>query len=318
MTALHIVFMGSPGFAVPPLEYLVQDGYEVAAVYTQPDRPAGRGCQLILSPVKQAAQKLGLNIVQPEKLRRPEVVAELAGYQPDAIIVAAYGQILPRAVLDIPKFGCINIHPSLLPRHRGASPVVATLLAGDEFAGVTIMLMNEGLDTGPVLTRAQIPVAGWDTTGIITEKLSLIGAQLVIDVLRHLVRGEIQPRPQDDTAATYSPQVTKEEGEIKWHLSALEIWRRIRAFQPWPGAYTMWQGKRLEIQMGFPLPWPGTQEPGMVVDLRQVTDKAVFGVTTGESVLAVSTVQLAGKKAMSAAEFLRGQPNIIGAKLPSV
>ncbi len=162
---MRIVFMGSPGFAVPPLEHLVQNGYEVVAVYTQPDRPAGRGRQLILSPVKQAAEKLGLKVVQPEKLKNPGVVAELAGYQPEAIVVAAYGQILPRAVLDIPKYGCLNLHPSLLPRHRGSSPVTATILAGDEFAGISIMLMDKGLDTGPVLTRAQIPVTGQDTTG---------------------------------------------------------------------------------------------------------------------------------------------------------
>jgi methionyl-tRNA formyltransferase len=309
--------MGSPEFAVLPLEYLVQNGYEVAAVYTQPDRPAGRGRQIILSPVKQAAQKLGIKVMQPEKLKNPEVVAGLAGYQPEAIVVAAYGQILPRAVLDIPKFGCLNLHPSLLPRHRGASPVTATILAGDEFAGVSIMLMDAGLDTGPVFTRAQIPVNGRDTTGTLTEKLSLIASHLVQDVILHWVRGELKPQPQDEAAVTYSSPVTKEEGEINWGLSAVEVWRRVRAFQPWPGAFTMWRGKRLEVLQGFPLPWAKGLEVGTVVDLRPVTAKAAFGITTADGILGVCNVQLAGKKAMSAVEFIRGQSNIIGARLPS-
>lgn len=315
---MRIVFMGSPEFAVPSLEYLVEDGYEVMAVYTQPDRPAGRGRQLILSPVKQAAQTLGLKVIQPEKLRAPEIVAELAGMQPDAIVVAAYGQILPKTVLDIPRFGCINVHPSLLPRHRGASPVVATILGGDEFAGVTVMLMDAGMDTGPILTRSQIPVTGQDTTGTLTEKLSLIGARMVLEVIPHLVHSELHPRPQNNNEATYSAQVTKEEGEINWLIPAAEIWRRLRAFQPWPGAYSFWEGKRLEIQSGLPLPKPEQPPPaGTVVDLRPLNGKAAFGVVTGDGVLGVGTVQLAGKKAMSAADFLRGQPGILGAKLPS-
>lgn len=315
---MRIVFMGSPGFAVSPLEYLVRGGYEVAAVYTQPDRPGGRGRALILSPVKQAAQRLGLEIIQPEKLRNAEVVAELAAYRPDAIVVAAYGQILPQAVLEVPRLGCINIHPSLLPRHRGASPVAATILSGDEFAGVTVMLMDAGLDTGPILSRAQIPVAGFDTTGTLTEKLSLIGAMMVTEVLSHLLRGELMPHPQDNKAATYSARVAKEEGEINWYAPAQEIWRRVRAFQPWPGTYTLWRGKRLEIRAGFPLAQAVREEAGTVIDLNKITDNTPFGVVTGEGIFAAGTVQLAGKKAMSAVDFLQGQPGIIGTKLPSL
>ena len=314
---MRIVFMGSPQFAVLPLEYLVQNGYEVAAVYTQPDRPGGRGRQTIISPVKRAAQTLGLTVVQPEKLRKPEIIAALADYHPEAVVVAAYGQILPPAVLEIPKHGCLNIHPSLLPRHRGASPVTATILAGDEFAGVSIMLMEAGLDTGPVLARAQIPVSGRDTTGTLTAKLSLIAAHLVQDVLLHWVRGELKPQPQNEVAATYSKPVAKEEGEIKWDLPGDVIWRRVRAFQPWPGAFTTWRGKRLEIIQGVPLYRPNCPPPGTVIDLRQVNAEAVFGIATGDGVLGVGGVQLAGKKAMSAADFLRGQPDIIGARLPS-
>jgi methionyl-tRNA formyltransferase len=258
-----------------------------------------------------------LTVVQPDKLKKPEVVSELADYHPEAIVVAAYGQILPRAVLEIPEFGCLNLHPSLLPRHRGASPVTATILAGDEFAGVSIMLMDAGLDTGPVFTRAQIPVNGRDTTGTLTEKLSLIASHLVQDVILHWVRGELKPQPQDEAAVTYSSPVTKEEGEINWGLSAVEVWRRVRAFQPWPGAFTMWRGKRLEVLQGFPLPWAKGLEVGTVVDLRPVTAKAAFGITTADGILGVCNVQLAGKKAMSAVEFIRGQSNIIGARLPS-
>jgi methionyl-tRNA formyltransferase len=179
------------------------------------------------------------------------------------------------------------------------------------------MLMDAGLDTGPVFTRAQIPVNGRDTTGTLTEKLSLIASHLVQDVILHWVRGELKPQPQDEAAVTYSSPVTKEEGEINWGLSAVEVWRRVRAFQPWPGAFTMWRGKRLEVLQGFPLPWAKGLEVGTVVDLRPVTAKAAFGITTADGILGVCNVQLAGKKAMSAVEFIRGQSNIIGARLPS-
>ncbi len=314
---MRVVFMGSPEFAVAPLEYLVQNDFDLAAVYTQPDRPAGRGRQVILSPVKRVAQRLGLNIQQPVKLGEPAVINELKALQPEVIVVAAFGRILPPAVLTIPKLGCVNLHPSLLPKHRGASPVVATILEGDEFAGISIMLMNEGLDTGPVLTREQIPVNGSDTTGSLSEKLSFISARLLVDVLRHWSRGELKVQPQNDSLASYSPPVKKEEGEINWCLSAGDIWRRLRAFQPWPGAFTIWQGKRLEILIGFPLPWPDKGEPGTVVDLRPVNKQAAFGVVTGDGVLGICVVQLAGKKAMSSADFLCGQMDIVGAKLPS-
>jgi len=311
---LRLVFMGSPQFAVLPLEHLLASKYQVAAVYTQPDRPAGRGRGLLASPVKRAAQARGLTVVQPAGLKAAGVVEQLGGFEPDVIVVAAFGQILPRTVLALPRLGCINIHPSLLPRFRGASPVASAILAGDDFTGVSLMVMDEGLDTGPVLARAQLPVLARDTTGSLTAKLSWLGAQLLGEVLVGWSRGELTPQPQDESKATYCQPVAKEEGEIDWRQPALDIWRRVRAFNPWPGCYTRWRGRSLKIIEAAPLVGEPTPEVGRVVALNS---KAGFGVATGDGVLGVCRVQLEGKKAMSADEFLRGQRDFIGAVLPS-
>jgi methionyl-tRNA formyltransferase len=316
---MRLVFMGTPEFAVPSLEHLVLNQYQVVAVYTQPDRRVGRGRLLAAPPVKMAAVAQGLPVVQPVSLKKPEVVEQLAGFHPDAIVVAAFGQVLPQSVLDIPAHGCINIHPSLLPRFRGASPVAAAILGGDEFTGVSIMLMDKGLDTGPVLARAQIPIAPQDTTGSLTARLSLIAAHLLQDVLVSWFRGEVTPQPQSEAEATYSGSISKDEGVINWHLSARDIWRRVRAFSPWPGCYTAWQGKRLKIVEAVPLSGEGAIEIGKVVALPPAAEatKAVFGVGTGDGILGVCQVQREGKRVMSAAEFLRGQRQFIGALLPS-
>jgi methionyl-tRNA formyltransferase len=311
---LRLVFMGSPQFAVPPLERLLASKYQVAAVYTQPDRPAGRGRGLVSSPVKQAAQARGLTVVQPASLKAAGVVEQLKGFEPDAIVVAAFGQILPEPVLALPRLGCLNIHPSLLPRFRGASPVASTILAGDDFSGVSIMVMDEGLDTGPVLARAQIPILDRDTTGSLTEKLSRLGAQLLGEVLAGWSRGERTPRPQDESKVTYCSPIAKEEGEIDWRRPAIDIWRRVRAFNPWPGCYTRWWGKTLKIIEVVPLGGERTAGVGRVVALDS---KAGFGVGTGDGILAIARVQMEGKKAMSADEFLRGQRGLLGAVLPS-
>jgi len=311
---LRIVFMGTPEFACPPLEHLIINQYQVVAVYTQPDRPAGRGRGLVAPPVKEVAMNWGLPVVQAESLRSAEAVSRLAAFSPDVIVVAAFGQILPQSVLDIPRCGCVNIHPSLLPRFRGASPVVAAILSGDEFTGVSIMLLDAGMDTGPVLTRAAVPVSPQDNTGSLTEKLSLIAARLLQETLTGWWRHELVPQPQKETEATYSAQITKEEGEIDWHLSAAEIWRRVRAFNPWPGCYTRWQGKQLKIIESVPLLDESVTGLGRVVDLPG--REAVLGIGTGDGVLGVLKVQLEGKKAMSAAEFLRGKRDFIGAVLP--
>ncbi len=316
---MRIVFMGTPEFAVPSLEHLILNQYEVVAVYTQPDKPSGRGRSPVSSPVKRAALAWNLPVVQPTSLKRAEAVEQLASFHPDVIVVAAFGQILPPSVLDIPGYGCINIHPSLLPRFRGASPVAAAILSGDEFTGVSIMLMEAGLDTGPILARAQIPISARDTTGSLTAKLSRIAARLLQEVLVGWPRGELTPRPQNEAEATYSGIITKEEGEIDWRLPATDIWRRVRAFQPWPGCYTGWQGRQLKIIEAVPLPAERDGDMGQVVALTPTADRAdaVFGVHTGDGILGVLKVQLEGKRAMSAAEFLRGQREFVGAILPS-
>ena len=312
---MRIVFMGTPEFAVPALEHLVFNQYEVAAVYTQPDRPAGRGRALVASPVKAAAQRWQLPVVQPDSLKSADAVSQLADLHPDVIVVAAFGQLLPQSVLDIPSYGCINIHPSLLPKYRGASPVVAAILSGDEFTGVSIMLLDSGMDTGPVLTKAAVPVSPRDNAGSLTDKLSLIAAHLLQEALTGWVRHEIVPQPQNEAEATYSAQITKEEGEIDWNLPATELWRRVRAFNPWPGCYTSWRGKQLKIMEAVPLPEGGVAGAGQVVVLPG--REAVPGVGTGDGILGVLKVQLEGKRAMSASEFLRGQRDFIGAVLPS-
>ena len=310
---MRIIFMGTPAFAVAPLEHLVLNQYQVVAVYTQPDRPAGRGRSLVSPPVKKVALPCKLPVVQPASLKKVEVVAQLADFHPDVIVVAAFGQILPQSVLDIPRYGCINIHPSLLPRFRGASPVAAAILAGDEFTGASIMLMDSGLDTGPILAQAPIPISSQETTGSLTSKLTLVAAQLLQEVLIRWTRGEITPQPQNEAEATYSASIAKEEGMIDWHLSAIDIWRRVRALQPWPGCYTRWQGKRLEIIEAVPLPGEGTFEAGQVVALDR--KGAAFGINAGDGILGVLKVQLEGKRVMSAVDFVRGQRQLIGALL---
>jgi methionyl-tRNA formyltransferase len=313
---LRVVFMGTPEFALSSLEHLLLNQYQVVAVYTQPDRAAGRGRSLVSSPVKKAAAEWGLSVVQPVSFKEAEAVAQLASFRPDVIVVAAFGQILPQSVLDIPRYQCINVHPSLLPKFRGASPVAAAILAGDEFTGVSIMLMDRGLDTGSVLAQAQIPISVQDTTGSLTAKLSLLAAQLLLEVLPRWTRGEITPRPQNEAEASYTGTLSKREGAIDWRLPAVDIWRRVRAFHPWPECFTEWQGKQLKIIEAVPFPGEQKLEIGQVVALNK--EGAVFGVNTGEGILGILKVKLEGKRTMSAAEFLRGQRQFIGAILPSI
>ncbi|MDP6448965.1 MAG: methionyl-tRNA formyltransferase [Dehalococcoidales bacterium] len=311
---MRVLFMGTPEFAVPPLEYLCLNHYQVIAVYTQPDRPAGRGRSLSPSPVKKAALARGLTVVQPANLKEAAAVAQLAGFRPDIIVVAAFGQILPPSVLEIPRHGCLNLHPSLLPRFRGAAPVAAAILAGDESTGVSIMLMDSGLDTGPVLARKTVTIAPQDTTGSLTDKLLQVAARLLPEVVIGWTRGEIKPQPQNEAGVTYCQVLTKKDGEIYWRRPAMAIGRQVRAYQPWPGSYTRWQGRRLEIREAVPLLGGKPLEAGRVVALKK--EGAAFGVNTGDGILGVLRVQLEGKRAMSATEFVRGQQPFIGAVLP--
>lgn len=307
--------MGTPEFAVPALERLLEAGYPVAAVYTQPDTPAGRGRALSPSPVKKLALAKGLTVMQPVSLKPAEEVERLRSFAPEAIVVAAYGQLLSPSVLSIPPKGCLNVHPSLLPRYRGPSPVSAALLAGDTETGVSIMLLDAGMDTGPILAQEKVAISPQDTTGSLLARLAQAGAELLVDTLGHWLKGEIVPKPQEEALASYSRLLTKEEGEIDWHKPARELWLRVRAFTPWPGCYTSWEGKRLKILEAAPLAQEGVGV-GRVVAIPPRSG-AVVGVGTGKEVLGLLQLQIEGKKAMSAEEFLRGQRTFLGALLPS-
>jgi methionyl-tRNA formyltransferase len=312
--ATRVIFMGTPEFAVPSLAALIRSPYEVVAVYTQPDRKAGRGQSVDFSPVKQLALSQGLEVVQPGSLKATSTVEKLAGFAPHVIVVAAFGQILPTEVLTLPKFGCLNVHPSLLPRYRGASPIAAAILQGDEVTGVTIMVLDAGMDSGPILSQREVPISTDDTTGTLAVKLAQVGAQLLIETLPSWVDGRIQAQPQEESRASYTKVISKSDGEINWRLPTLEIWRRVRAFDPWPGCYTLWHGKRLKLGKVLPLYGDESREPGKVIALSPPA-QATVGVETGDGVLGLLSVQLEGKREMSAAEFVRGQRDFIGSLL---
>ena len=306
----RVVFMGTPDFAVPSLRAL-HEHYEVALVVTQPDRPAGRGRALAMPAVKAAAQALGLPVYQPTTLRSPEALAALEEAMPAVIIVAAYGEILRQDILGLPPYGCVNVHASLLPRQRGAAPVAATILAGDEETGVTIMLMDAGMDTGPVLAQAHEPVRPDDTTGTLTARLADLGARLLVQTLPRWLRGEIVPQAQDGSRATFAPRIRKEDGLIDWTEPAAVIARAVRAFDPWPGAYTFYQGARLKITRAEPFAdWCGPQEPGTVLE----TPRGV-AVASGEGALLLYEVQLEGRRRVDGARCALGQPEFVGSVL---
>lgn len=309
---MRVVFMGTPEFALPTLRGLYQRGYQIAAVFTRPDRPAGRGRKPTPSPVKELATRLGLPVYQPATLRRPAAAELLRNLQPEAIVVAAYGLILPREVLEIPPHGCLNVHPSLLPRWRGPSPVAFAILAGDEYTGVTVILMDEGMDTGPILARSDpVPIGPEDTTATLTPKLAEIGAELLLETLPRWAAGEVTPEPQDDSKATYSRLLTKADGAIDWERSAEEVWRMVRAFDPWPGAYTRWQGRLLKILACRPVPGNSGRPPGTVVPFDSGA-----AVQTGDGLLRLERLQLEGRRPLAIDEFLRGYPAFIGSRLP--
>ncbi len=321
---MRLIFMGTPQFAVPTLNALADarapgrlapEGLEIVSVVTRPDKPAGRGQGVVFSPVKERALALGLPAWQPGPLRRPENLEELQRLAPDVIVVAAFGQILRREVLELPRFRCINVHASLLPRHRGASPITAAILSGDAEAGVTIMLMDEGLDTGPMLAQRSIPLAPDDTTGSLTEKLSDLGADLLLETLPRWCAGTLTPQPQDEAQATHTRLLKKEDGSINWQLPAAALARQVRAYIPWPGASTTWRGKTLKIQQATALEPDAlaeTDEPAGKVSLRTIEGSRAMVVRCGQGFLRLDVIQLEGKRALSADEFVRGQSAIIG------
>jgi methionyl-tRNA formyltransferase len=309
---VRIVFMGTPQFAVTILESLLQSAYEVLAVYTQPDKPAGRGRPVVLPPVKRLALERQIQVIQPKTFKSREVVEQLASFQPELIIVAAFGAILPPEVLSLPKFACLNVHPSLLPRHRGPSPVANTLLCGDELAGVTIMLMDAGLDTGPILAQEKVGISFMDSTGSLSSKLAEVGASLLVETLPKWLGGELKQQAQDETQATYSKLITSKDAEIDWHLSALELWRGVRAYNPWPSCYSWCQGKRLKIHRAIPLGDVAKEEIGKVIALAEPPG---VGVVTGQGILGLCQVQLEGRREMAVEDFVRGKRDFIGCVL---
>ena len=307
---VRVVFMGTPVFAVPILEGLVAQGYNVVGVVTQPDKPAGRGQQVAISPVKSAALARGLPVWQPKGFRRPEAAEHLRALAPQVIVVAAYGHLLPPAVLAIPPLGCLNVHASLLPRHRGAAPISAAILAGDAVTGVTIMRLDAGMDTGDFLAQAQLPILPDDTTVSLSERLARLGATLLLAMLPRWAAGEIVPQPQEHAQATYTHPVRKEDGQINWHRPAMEIERQVRAYFPWPSAHTTWQGRRLQIWRATAWSDGVPGEPGDVV-LRN----SDLTVVTGEGILILHELQMEGRRPLPAADFARGQRGFVGTRL---
>jgi methionyl-tRNA formyltransferase len=304
----RVVFMGTPDFAVPTLRRLIEQQHIVVGVVTQPDRPAGRGGKVQMSPVKIAALEAGIPVFQPEKLRRVEAIDELRRWSCDVYVVAAFGQILPQAVLDIPPFGSVNVHASLLPRWRGAAPIQAAIRAGDAETGITIMRMDAGLDTGPMLTHQAIPIAPEDTGGTLHDKLAALGADLLARTLPGYLHGTIPPVPQDDSRATFAPRIDKEHGRIDWTQPAVEIERLVRAFDPTPGTFTIWDGQQVKILAG--MVGDASAEPGRVLERG-----GRVGVGTGSGIYHVTRLQLPGRKPTDFDAFLRGYPSFLGAQL---
>ena len=309
---LRIVFAGTPEFAVPPLEALHAAGHHLAAVYTQPDRPAGRGQALTASPVKRRALEFGLPVEQPATLKAEPAVQRLRDYAPDLMVVVAYGLILPQAVLDVPRLGCWNIHASLLPRWRGAAPIQRAILAGDGLTGITIMQMDAGLDTGPMLLVREVPIGPGETAGGLHDRLSRAGAEAIVAAVSEWQAGRLTARPQPGEGATYAAKLRKEEARIDWTLPAAAIERQVRAFNPWPVAETTWDGRQLRIWEAEcePAATPGDAAPGTVLE----AGSGRIVVATGDGGLRLRRVQVAGRRAVSAAEFLNAQP-LAGARL---
>ena len=298
---MKIVFMGTPDFSVPVLEALVKAGHQVEAVVTQPDKPKGRGKAVLMTPVKEKAMELGIPVYQPVKVREPEFVEVLKELKPDVMVVVAFGQILPKAVLDIPPYGCVNVHASLLPKYRGAAPIQWVVIDGEKESGVTTMMMDVGLDTGDMLEQKAIPLDEKETGGSLFDKLSALGVSMILSTLKGLENGTITRTPQGESGTSYAKMLTKEMGHIDWTKDAVSIERLVRGLNPWPSAYTSYAGKTMKIWAAEVADLPGERAPGKI----HVTKDRLF-VETGEGVLDVKELQLEGKKRMDTASFLRG------------
>ncbi|TJY43255.1 methionyl-tRNA formyltransferase [Cohnella pontilimi] len=307
---MRLVFMGTPDFAVPSLRMLLEEGYEVAAVVTQPDRPKGRKREMTPPPVKAFAAERGLPVLQPDKLRASEAVAQLAALQPDLIVTAAYGQILPKSVLDLPRLGCINVHGSLLPRYRGGAPIQRSIINGETVTGVTLMYMAEGLDTGDMIARVEVPITDEDTAGSMFGKLSAAGAALLREWLPRIVEGTAPREAQNDSEATYAPNLTREDEMIHWNVNAREVFNRVRGLNPMAGAFTFLNGEVFKvwtcrIPQGSDLMMRPEWES---LDPGSVLETGAFGIRirTQDGSVVLTEVQPAGRKALPAAEFAKG------------
>ena len=300
---LAVVYAGTPEFAVPALEAIVAAGHRVAAVYTQPDRPAGRGRALAASPVKRRALELGLALRQPATLADPAEIAALRALAPDVVAVAAYGLLLPPAALAVPRLGCLNIHASLLPRWRGAAPIQRALLAGDAETGVSIMRMEAGLDTGPVYATERLPIGPRDTAGELGARLAALGARALVDTLAALEHGAPAAVPQPAEGVSYARKLDKREAPLDWTQPAAALERQVRAFVPWPVAETRWRGAPLRVHAALAVAGAAGAAPGTVV----AADAAGLEVATGDGRLRLTQVQVAGRRVVAAAEFARGE-----------
>ena len=299
---MRIVYMGTPEIAATILERLLEEPYEVVLVVTQPDRPKGRGNTLTCSPVKELAVSRGIPVFTPEKLRLPENVEVVREAEPDMIVVAAFGQILPKSVLDIPRYGCINVHASLLPKYRGAAPIQWSILDGESETGITIMYMNEGLDTGDILLQKVVPIDAEETGGSLHDKLAETGAEALVEAIPGIIDGTLEPVPQGEMTTPYAKQLTKEMGRLDFSWDAEKLERYVRGLNPWPGTYTFRDGQMLKIWAAEVCDGSNEAMPGTVV----AVDKNSFSVQTGSGVLRVTEVQPQGKRRMSAEEYLRG------------
>ena len=299
---MKIIYMGTPDFAVGPLQALVEAGHEITAVVTQPDKPKGRSSQLVPPPVKAYALTQNLTVLQPEKIKTPEAVEELKKYEADLFVVAAFGQILSKEILDMPKYGWINIHASLLPKYRGAAPIQWSIIDGEKETGVTIMQMDVGLDTGDILTQKVVPIADDDTGESLFDKLCVAGSELLLETIPQIEAGTLSPRKQDEAKSTYAKMLRKELGNIDFNKSAKEIWYLVRGLNSWPSAYTYYNNKTMKIWRAEPV----AENSDLPVGTLVKKDKESIYVQTGEGMLRILEIQLEGKKRMSVKDFMLG------------
>ena len=308
---MKVVFLGTSEFSCPSLKILLASPHEILSVITQPDRPKGRGQKLAFSPIKSLALAKGLPVLQPERVGDPSSLEALKSLQPDLMVVVAYGQILSSSVLFIPPRGCVNVHASLLPKYRGAAPIARAILGGETRTGVSTMLMDRGMDTGPVLLTEETEIGDSDTMGTLHDRLSWMGSHLLLRTLDGLEKGTVTPRPQDPSHATYAPKIEKEEGRINWDTPARQLFNLLRAFDPWPGAFTVWAGRSLKLFLPMFVEGEATEMPGTVAQAGENG----LRIATSRGYLLVREIQLENRPRMSVAEFLRGYPLKPGVRL---